>query len=288
MIALRLARDVAGALPEPLARRAGAGLGRLAHRLDGPRRRMARRHMRRLLGPGADADAAAREVFAHYGRAWAELFWLRPRRHRALLDHVRWEGREHVEAARSAGRGLIFALPHLGSWDLAGAAAAAAGIELLAVAERPPDAREAAWFQSLRGALGVEVLFAEDGVATAKRLLRRLGGGDAVALLCDRDLPGHGVEVRFFGETTTLPRGPVALALRTGAALLPTAVYQQPGRGHRIVIGAPLALPLSGPTATRIAGGTQRLATALEALIRAAPTQWLVLQPNWPSDRTAP
>ncbi len=58
----------------------------------------------------------------------------------------------------------------------------------------------------------------EDGIAR----------GAAVALLCDRNLSGRGVKTEFFGEVTTLPAGPAALALRTGAPLLIAAAYFTP------------------------------------------------------------
>ena len=56
-----------------------------------------------------------------------------------------------------------------------------------------------------------------------------------IPLLCDRDINRTGVEVTFFGEKTTLPSGPAVLALRTGAPLLPTAVYDR-GPSHHGVI----------------------------------------------------
>ena len=104
------------------------------------------------------------------------------------------------------------------------------------------------------------------------------------ACLCDRDLHGDGVPVEFFGEETTLPAGPVTLALRTGAPLLPTAVYFQGSEGHLGVIRPPLALERQGRLRADVARGTQQLAGALEELIRAAPEQWHLMQPNWPSD----
>jgi KDO2-lipid IV(A) lauroyltransferase len=284
---LRGARALAGVLPEPLVRHAGLGLGRLAYGLAGARRRMAQRHMRRVLGPGADAERAAREVFAHYGRYWAELAWMRPRRRSRVLAHVTLEGHEHLDACRARGRGVIIALPHLGNWEMAGLVAAARGIELVAVAERLADRRGVEWFRERRRELGIEVVLADAEPSAVGRLLAQLRRGGAVALLCDRDLSGGGVNVPFFGEETTLPAGPAVLALRTGAAIVPVAPCFRPGRGHRIVIGAPIAIPVDGPPRERIALATRRLAEALEALIRQAPTQWLLLQPNWPSDKAA-
>src|SRR5207237_113492 len=76
------------------------------------------------------------------------------------------------------------------------------------------------------------------GPDVAAQVVRALKANHIVALLCDRDIGGAGVDVEFFGERTTLPAGPATLALRTGAALLPTAVYYR-GRGHLGVCRGP-------------------------------------------------
>jgi KDO2-lipid IV(A) lauroyltransferase len=105
-------------------------------------------------------------------------------------------------------------------------------------------------------------------------------------LLCDRDLTGDGIEVEFFGERTTLPAGPATLALRTGAALLPTAVYFRPRGGHHAVVLPPIPTQREGRLRDDVARATQDLAHRFEELIRAAPEQWHLMQPNWPSDRS--
>jgi KDO2-lipid IV(A) lauroyltransferase len=105
--------------------------------------------------------------------------------------------------------------------------------------------------------------------------------------LCDRDLTGDGIWVDFFGERTTLPGGPATLALRTGAALLPVAVYFEAGRDHRARILPPIPANRAGRLRDDIARITQVLANEFELLIAAAPDQWHLLQPNWPSDTRA-
>jgi KDO2-lipid IV(A) lauroyltransferase len=75
------------------------------------------------------------------------------------------------------------------------------------------------------------------------------------------------------------------MALRTGAAVLPTAVYFR-GEGHHAVVRPPLDLTRQGSLREDVRRLTQVLAHELEGLIAAAPEQWHVFQPNWPSDRT--
>ena len=117
-------------------------------------------------------------------------------------------------------------------------------------------------------------------------VLRALRDNRIVCLLCDRDIAGDGVEVEFFGERTTLPGGPATLALRTGATLVPAAVYFRAGRDHEGVVRPAIPVEREGRLREDIARITQALAKELEILIRAAPEQWHLLQPNWPSDRS--
>ena len=100
----------------------------------------------------------------------------------------------------------------------------------------------------------------------------------------DRYVAGGGVEVEFFGERTTLPAGPATLALRSGAPLVPATTYFD-GDGHYGVARPPLDTSRQGKLREDVARITQNLAHEFEAMIRKAPEQWHLLQPNWPSDR---
>jgi KDO2-lipid IV(A) lauroyltransferase len=111
-----------------------------------------------------------------------------------------------------------------------------------------------------------------------------LKAGRTLALVADRDILGSGVDVEFFGETTTLPAGPATLALRTGAPLLPVAMYFRPRGGHQGVIRPPMDVTRTGKFRADVTRLTQALAHEMETFIRAAPEQWHLVQPNWPSD----
>ena len=262
------------------------GLGRVGGRVGGwpqrANREMCARHQRRVTG--RTDRAAVDEVFQWYGRYWLEIFRLPADvRHGAVIPNFTIEGYEHVTDGLAAGKGVILALPHLGGWEWAAAWMAAQGHHMLAVVEplQPPELLE--WFAHQREAIGLEIVAIGPEVSTA--VLRALRDNRIVCLLSDRDLTGDGVDVEFFGERTTLPAGPATLALRTGAALLPVAVYFTEGRGHNGVVCPPLETARKGRLREDIARITQALAHEFERLIRIAPEQWHLLQPNWPSDR---
>jgi len=245
---------------------------------------MAQRHMRRVLGDEADIGAAAKAVMVSYGRYWAEAFWARPNRIPEMRRDTKVEGLDLAIAARDAGTGMIFALPHLGNWEAAAPVVVLEGIPVVAVAERLSNQRITDWFTEMRAAFGIDIILATGGIEVMRKLETALRDNKSLALLSDRDLKGRGVEVEFFGERTTLPPGPATLAVSTGAPLLPVASYFENG-GHRVVITPAIPIPEAGTRSEKVQAMTQELAHRLEELISKAPRQWHLVVPNWPSDR---
>ena len=280
----RAGAGIFGALPEPIIRRLGRWAGRLYWLWDRERRAMAIRHMGRVLGRSDTraVERAAREVFSAYGRYWAETLWFRPRRAKAVRSRVTLIGLEHVRAAQESARPIVAALPHVGNWELAGTLSEDAGVRITAVAEALANRRLAQWFIDLRAQLGIHVVLAE-GLSTMRALRNDIMEGRVIALVADRNIGGRGVEVEFFGERTALPAGPAVLAIRNDAILLPVVSYFKRGAGHRVVVLPPIEDP--GPEdRDRMVSITQQLAYRYEDMIREAPTQWHLVQPNWPSD----
>jgi len=285
---------------------AAAVASRVGPRMMPDKAAMLGRHLRRVgdhstgagdrnQEPGQPA-ATVGAGFGSYARYWVESFRLPSVGLRQLDRGFSFIGYEHIEQVRASGIGPVLVLPHLGGWEWAAAwLGRVAEVPVSAVVERlePDDVFE--WFKNLRASWGVEVI--PLGPDAFGRIVRAVRDGSIVCLLVDRDIGGNGVEVEFFGERTTLPVGPAVVASRTGAPILPTAVFfSGPQRICRV--GAPIyADARFAPDeralsdATRLQGRerhqalTQRMATELERLIEQAPEQWHLLEPNWPSDR---
>jgi KDO2-lipid IV(A) lauroyltransferase len=242
--------------------------------------------MQRVLGPDAsagDVDAAVVGMYRSYGRYWADTMWFRPRRRSFLVSLVDRVHFEPVYRSIESGNGRIFALPHIGNWEVAGLIADEIGTPVVAVAEHLPNQRITDWFIDVRNRFGIEIILTSDPRRTRK-LMAILKDGGAVALVADRDVTGRGIDVEFFGERTTMPAGAVALADATGADLLPVGAYFKEGRGYRIVVHDAVELPDVEGREERVRLGVQQFAGVLEDIIREAPSQWHLFQPNWPSD----
>jgi lauroyl/myristoyl acyltransferase len=285
--AYRAGAALARAIPRPIGEPTARVVARAAALAMPARRRQVARNLRRAsdgMLSGLALRRAVLDTFDSYGRYWFELFRLRGDLDQAELraDHHMVEGFEHVVAACNAGTGAILALPHIGGWEYAGAWLGARGYPPTVVVEpvEPPELFE--WFARVRRELGMDVV--PLGPRAGGAILRALRESRVVCLVCDRDIGGDGIEVEFFGERTTLPAGPARLALRTGAPLLPAAVYFQPRGGHHGVVEPPVPAERRGRLRDDVARVTQALAHRFERLIRVAPAQWHLMQPNWPSD----
>jgi len=273
-------------LPRPISEALASTTYAAASKLSEERRLLVTRNLKRVKGEdfsGPELEDAIRTTFESYGLYWVDSFRL-PKLSEAEIDYeFSYEGVEHIMRGRATGKGTIHVLPHLGGWEWAAFwLARIMGWQVTAVVEplEPPDLFE--FFAEFRRSLGMHVV--PLGPDAGKEVLRAINEQHIIALLCDRDIEGNGVEVEFFGERTTLPAGPATLALRTGAALLPTAIFFR-DKGHYAVVRPPI------PVERRVkrlrddvARVTQDMAYALEELISIAPDQWHLQQPNWPSD----
>jgi phosphatidylinositol dimannoside acyltransferase len=280
----RAGAAVARALPTPAATPTAKAAGMALGQAMRSRRETVARHQRRVHGDhlrGAALDREVRRAIDSYARYWVELFRLPSMRPERTDAGFSYEGLGHIDDALAKGNGAIVAVPHLGNWDLGAAWLSAQGYALSAIAERvePPELFE--WFVGTRRRLGMTIEPLGPGAGTA--CLRALRGNEVLGLVCDRNLGDGGIDIEFFGEVTKLPAGPATLALRTGAPLLPTAIYFD-GPGHHAIVRPPVAAERTGRLRDDVARVTQALAHELEGLIRVAPEQWHLFQPNWPSD----
>jgi KDO2-lipid IV(A) lauroyltransferase len=209
-----------------------------------------------------------RAAFRHFAYSIIDIFLIPgmtvANMHKYVAD-IR--GLEHVGAARDEGVGGIVMTAHMGSWELAGVALGLLGVPITAAVLKHADPRIDEIFAEIRGRGNIEEVPVGGAMPKLEDAVAR---GRFIGLVADRDVKGTGMQVRFFGEETTMPVGHVKLALRTGAWIFPGVTYRGPD--HRIVIDirAPI-IPLLGETEEQLMA---RTVPALEDLIRSHPDQW--------------
>jgi KDO2-lipid IV(A) lauroyltransferase len=184
------------------------------------------------------------------------------------------DGLEHAERAVRAGRGAILVLPHMGSWDLAGALGMILGYRLSAVAETFPGSLNEAVVEA-RSQLGLDII--PLGRPAVRAINRGLDEARLVALLCDLPPPGGGgVQVSFFGKRALVPSGPAAFAIKRQVPVLPV-FSRRDGPGHyHVHVDPPVEAPDIESMGRKDApvAMMQRVMERFERFIREYPDQW--------------
>ena len=254
--------------------RRGKGVTQLEHNLA------------RVLGPGASPERireVSKQGMRNYLRYWCDTFRLETWSQDRVDDTYPLEGAEILKNGMASGRGVILALPHMGNWDHAGAWAANQYNGFTTVAERLKPERLFERFVAYRESIGMEVLPLTGGHGTFLGLTRRLKAGGLVCLVTERDLTDRGIPVQFFGETTKFPAGPAALAVATGAALLPVTEWYEPTY-QQAMVHPEIPVPEQGSRDEKIAAMCQALADVFAQGIAEHPADWHMLQKLWLSD----
>jgi KDO2-lipid IV(A) lauroyltransferase len=276
--------------PEWIARRQFDAIADAAFLRQGKGVRRLATNLRRVLGDDVGERELRRTVHRgvrSYLRYWREVFQLP----RMSVDEVVARSvlvdDDLLRDGAASGDGMVIALPHIGNWDWAGAWLAGDVTPFTTVAERLEPASLFDRFVEFREGLGMEVVPLTGGERPPYEILgERLRSGGTLALLGDRDLTATGMEVQFFGRTARMPAGPAALAVDTGARLVPLNVTYPDQR--RVCIRAyPYVQPPAGlDRAGQIAAMTQSLADVFAGAIKAAPHDWHMLQRVWVEDLT--
>ena len=255
-----------------------------------------RENMAKVLGLPATDSRVRRTALAswtNYGRTAAYLVYLPhldmrevDARTRDLTVGMTW--RECLRSAMAPGKGLIITTGHFGSWDLAGAIAAR-HVPLSAIADTFKDPQLDRLLQGHRRDKSVEIIPVSSAI---RRATEELVAGRAVAIVVDRPVAREqGVEVTFFGHKAYVPAGSAALAVKTGASIMPGYVWYAP-HGRYYLRAFPPMFPRAvadGPEKMReIQRLTQYMFSCQEEIVRQCPTQWFMFRRFWPEAAEQP
>lgn len=274
MIAPALSRAVetiVPALPDALDGPLGEIAGTLAY-VAAPRARAA---VRSNLGVVCGRPALARRVFVAQVRHYIETFRvlrLTPARLRDMVDVHGWSD---LARAHDRGAGVVVASAHLGPVVLTGQILAVRGLDVTIVVEHKAD-EIGRVIDRARAAMGMKTVETRSALGIGHALRR----GGVVGFLADRAVTGVGERVPFFGREALLPSGHVALALRTGAALVPAFAVRE-GRRLHAYLGPELELPRTGDRDADVRDGVRRWVAVLERWIARSPEEWSVFERVW-------
>lgn len=286
LAAVRAVRTLVRLLPSAVARGLGAALGLAFYLIDAPHRRVALANLAQCFPArtAGERRRIARRMFQHFGVLLMELLRFSGLSPEAMRRKVEIEGAEIVRAAYAKGRGVLFFTGHFGFWELH-AIVHALVFEPIGVLARPldnPGLHDL--LEQLRQRTGNSVIYREGAV---RRVLRTLAEGHGVAMLIDQHMHSpDAIWVQFFQRPAATTSTLAALALRTGAPVVPVFAVPLPRGRFKLIYDRPVEPPdRDTPDAVRLF--TQRCTDVLEMYVRRRPELWLWMHRRW-RDAPAP
>jgi Kdo2-lipid IVA lauroyltransferase/acyltransferase len=273
---------VAGVRLLPMAVVLGCGslLGRAFYWFDSAHRRLAVRNIQAAFPVRTKNEclAIARGMFSHFGRLLTVLLKFSTMTPQQMRARAKFEGEERVIAAHAQGRGVLLYTGHFGFWEI-NALVHALELHPMAVLARPLDNPLLHHLlESTRMRTGNSVIYRRGAI---RRVLRALASNQAVAVLIDQHIQtADAVYVDFFNRPAATTSALAALALRTGAPVVPVFALPLPGGRFRMVYEHPVDPPAADdPDAVR--EFTQRCTDVLEMYVRRYPELWLWMHRRW-------
>ncbi len=273
-------------MPFPLVERCGSLLGLAFYTFDGPHRRIAERNVAAAFPsrPAAERALIVRGAFAHFGRLLFELLKFGTLTPEAMLKRVEFEGEEHVRYAQTQGRGVLFVTGHFGFWELQ-ALVHALRLRPMTVLARALDNRKLnALLERMRTRTGNNVVYRK---GTIRRVMRLLHDGQGVGILIDQHVQSKdAIYVDFFDRPAATTSVVAALALRTGAPVIPLFALPLGGGRYRMIYEHSVEPPPEDAP-NRVHEFTQRCTDVLEMYVRRNPELWLWMHRRWRDDAPA-
>ena len=223
-----------------------------------------------------DAASLARAQWRAYGEYLVDAVRLPQLTPAQCFDALDGPAEDWARLREAYGaRPTLFAVMHMGNWDvLGGAYTHACGRSHVVVDPLGHPQLDRA-IQAPRDRLGMTP---QSGAVGVRRAIEALRGGGTAAVLFDRPPAGRddGVYVKLFGRPVRLSSTLARVAVAADAQVIPlAAVRVQPGQFHfQALIDLDVESPPSPPGGDRLEAITQTALAAFEPWLAAHPGQW--------------
>ncbi|HNY63815.1 MAG TPA: lysophospholipid acyltransferase family protein [Deltaproteobacteria bacterium] len=264
-------------MPYRMALSTGRSLALVAWAADPFHRKAARIQMRHALGD-ACSPALERKVFMFHGDILVDAVKFSFMPDEEIEARVSIEGREHLDRALAADRGLMLITGHIGNWEMLAHLSRLLGVQFCVMADVREDPRLESLVNDLRLRSGATILPPK---GKALMLIRELKKGSTIGFLVDqRGKRSDGVFCDFFGLPAPTNPAPAFLAVKTGALVLPVYAIKKDGR---YVVSFSEARDASsfGHGKEGIANMSQYMQSWVESVVRRHPDQWFWLHCRW-------
>jgi KDO2-lipid IV(A) lauroyltransferase len=258
-------------------------LAKALYRVDVRHREVGLENLEHAFGGRYDAaarDRIVRGVYEHFCMMLMEILHIPRKLHPATWrDRITLVGHERVLDRLMAGGPVILLSGHFGNWEMAGYLFGVFGFPPNSVARTLDNPYLDRFLRKFRERTGQAMIPKSGGY---DRMLEVLRGGGVLSFLADQDAGQRGLYVDFFGRPASTHKAIALLAIEHRAPVV-VGYARRIGPGFCYEVGCEAMITPEEWTGTSadVRLLTQRYTTALEAVIRRAPEQYLWLHRRW-------
>jgi len=261
------------------------GIGSLGYNIAAKQRKIALESLNIAFGqtkPKEEIEQIAKDTFIFMAKSGVELIFLMEKPE-LLSKSVKIIGKENLERALSAGRGVILVSAHFGNFPLLLARLALEGYKAGGIMRPMRDERVEKLFLKKRKRFGVKTIYSQPRNTCVHQTLEALRNNELVFIPLDQNFGTGGVFVDFFGQKAATATGPVVLAQRTKAALMPCFIIRQKDDTHKIIFEPAINLETGKTPEETVTLNIQKLTDIIESYIRLYPAEWGWIHRRWKS-----
>lgn len=255
----------------------------LGYRFAKKQRKIALESLSIAFGNGkskGEIEKISRDCFTFMAKSALELMFLMDRP-LLLNDSVEIVGKENLDSALSKGKGVILVSAHFGNFPLLMARLSLYSYKIGGIMRPMRDIRVERIFLAKRKRLNIRTIYSQPRITCVNTTLQALRNNEVVFIPIDQNFGTGGIFVDFFGRKAATATGPVVLAQRSKAALLPCFIIRQPDDTHRIIFEPAINLEEGKNPRETVLINIQRLTNIIESYIRRYPAEWGWIHRRW-------
>jgi KDO2-lipid IV(A) lauroyltransferase len=259
------------------------GLAAILYRFDKRHRKIGIENLRIAFGDRyteSERDQLVRGVYRHFCMMLMEILHIPRKLHPTTWrDRITLVGHEKVVDRLLTGGPIIMLTGHFGNWEMAGYLFGVFGFPPNSVARTLDNPFLDRFLRSFRERTGQKMIPKKGGY---DQMLDVLRGGGVLSFLADQDAGERGMYVDFFGRPASTHKAIALMAIEHQAPVM-VGYARRIGPGFRYEVGCTELIDPSEWTGTADDARllTQRYTSALEAIIRRDPDQYLWLHRRW-------
>lgn len=257
----------------------------LSYILAGKQRRIALTGLNLAFGKGKtpkEIKEIAKKCFVSMAKSGVELVFFMDKTE-AVRRRFNIAGKENLDAALAKGKGVILVSAHFGNFPLMLGRLSLEGYKTNGIMRPMKDHRTEKLFLRERARFGVKTIYSIPRRECVVTTIRNLRNNELVFIPLDQNFGTAGVFVDFFGIKAATATGPVVLARRTQAEIVPCFIVRQKDDTHKIMIEPALKIEEGKDEEETVFLNVQKITGIIESYIRKYPAEWGWIHRRWKS-----